>query len=159
MLGTLVYDLLIILAAGLVAGLACRWLQISVLIGFLLAGAIVGEGCLGWINGEGHELEYIAQAGVFMLLFSIGLEISLDELWRLGRNLVVGGAVQMGLVAVSVGGCLLAMGVDWQTAVLIAAAMSFSSTVLVFKTLSEWAIPICHTGVEPSASCCFRTWL
>jgi CPA2 family monovalent cation:H+ antiporter-2 len=138
MLGTLVYDLLIILAAGLIAGLVCRWLRVSALVGYLLIGVLVGRGCLGWISDERHEIEYIAEAGVFLLLFSIGLEFSLDELLRLGRNLVLGGLAQMLLVALPVGVILLGIGTDWQPAVLIAATVSFSSTVLVFKALSEW---------------------
>ena len=138
MLGTLVYDLLIILTAGLVAALVCRWLHVSVLIGYLVVGALVGRAALGWVSDDQHQIEYIAEAGVFLLLFSIGLEFSLDELWRLGRNLVIGGSVQMVLVAVPVASVLLAVGLQWQPAILIAAAVSFSSTVLVFKALAEW---------------------
>jgi CPA2 family monovalent cation:H+ antiporter-2 len=138
MLSTIVYDLLIILTAGLVAGLLCRSLRVSGLVGYLAVGIIIGKGCFDWIGDEHHEIEYIAEAGVFLLLFSIGLEFSLEELWRLGRNLVIGGSVQMLLVALPVALFLLAIGADWRTAVLIAAAASFSSTVLVFKALSEW---------------------
>lgn len=138
MIGTLVYDLLIILTAGLVAWLVCRWLHVSVLVGYLVVGAIVGKGCFGWVSDEGHQIEYIAEVGVFLLLFSIGLEFSLEELWRLGRNLIVGGSVQMLLVALPVAGILLAVGRDWQPAVLLAGAVSFSSTVLIFKAFSEW---------------------
>jgi CPA2 family monovalent cation:H+ antiporter-2 len=137
MLGTLIYDLLIILAAGLAAGLVCRRLHVSVLVGYLLVGALVGKGCLGWVSDEGHEIEYIAEAGVFLLLFSIGLEFSLSELWQLGRNLVIGGSVQMLLVALPVVAFLLEIGMDWQPTLVIAAAASFSSTVLIFKALSE----------------------
>ncbi len=138
MLGTIVYDLLIILAAGLFAGLVCRRLHVSVLVGYLLVGAVIGKGLFGWVRDEHHEIQHIAEAGVFLLLFSIGLEFSLDELWRLGRNLLVGGSVQMLLVALPTGALLLGTGMDWQPAVLIAAAVAFSSTVLVFKALSEW---------------------
>jgi CPA2 family monovalent cation:H+ antiporter-2 len=138
MLGTFVYELMIILSAGLLAGLVCRRLHISVLLGYLLVGAVGGQAILGWVRGDGHELEYIAETGVFMLLFSIGLEFSLDELSRLGRNLVIGGSVQMLAVALPVAGALLAFGVEWRPAVLLALAAAFSSTVLVFKALSEW---------------------
>ena len=136
--GTLVYDLLIVLAAGLLAALVCRSLRTSVLVGYLLVGALLGEGLLGWIRDDGHEIEYIAEAGVFLLLFSIGLEFSLDELLRLGRSLLLGGSVQMLLVAVPVAALLLGTGMDPSPAILIAAAAAFSSTVLVFKALSEW---------------------
>ena len=80
MLSTIVYDLLIILTAGLLAGLLCRSLRVSGLVGYLAVGIIIGKGCFDWIGDEHHEIEYIAEAGVFLLLFSIGL----------GRALAVG---------------------------------------------------------------------
>jgi monovalent cation:H+ antiporter-2, CPA2 family len=135
---TLIFDLLIILSAGLFAALICRRLGVSGLIGYLLVGAALGGGGLGWVDDEGHELESFAEAGVFLLLFSIGLEFSLDDLRRMGRELLIGGSVQMVLVAVPVGGALYAAGLSPQAACLLASATAFSSTVLVFKALSEW---------------------
>lgn len=135
---SLVSELLIILTAGLVAALVCRRLQVPPLVGYLLAGAIIGQGVLGWIADDEREIAHLAEAGVFLLLFSIGLEFSLGELWRLGRHLVIGGGMQMLLVAFPVAAYLSHSGMAWQPAVLVAAAVSFSSTVLVFKTLSEW---------------------
>lgn len=135
---SLIQDLLLILSSGLIAALFCRRIGASVLIGYLIVGALLGRGVLGWIQDDSHELEHFAEAGVFLLLFSIGLEFSLDDLKRLGRGLVVGGGAQMGLVALPVGLILVGLGLDWRPACLIAAAVSFSSTVLVFKSLSEW---------------------
>jgi CPA2 family monovalent cation:H+ antiporter-2 len=137
---TLIQDLLIILSAGLIAGLVCRWLQASVLIGYLVVGALLGHGVLGWVLDEGHQLEHFAEAGVFLLLFSIGLEFSLDDLKRLGKNLVVGGAVQMALVAIPVTAALVGFSMSIQSAALIGAAVAFSSTVLVFKAMSQWGL-------------------
>jgi CPA2 family monovalent cation:H+ antiporter-2 len=134
----LIHALLIILAVGLGAGLVCRWLRISVLVGYLIVGAAIGRGGLGWITDQQHEVEHLAEAGVFLLLFSIGLEFSLDDLWALGRNLFIGGSVQMLCVAIPIALLLGAVGFSWQSAGLIAAAVSFSSTVLVFKALGEW---------------------
>jgi monovalent cation:H+ antiporter-2, CPA2 family len=134
----LVSELLVILATGLSAALVCRRIQVPALVGYLLAGVLVGKGVLGWVTDEEHEIAHLAEAGVFFLLFSIGLEFSLGELWRLGRNILIGGGTQMLLVAAPVGALLSYSGMAWQPAVLVAAAVSFSSTVLVFKTLSEW---------------------
>ncbi|REJ66336.1 MAG: sodium:proton exchanger [Planctomycetota bacterium] len=143
MFASLIYDLLIILAAGLVAGVVCRWLQISVLVGYLVVGAIIGGNALGWVVDQGHQVEHIAEAGVFLLLFSIGLEFSLAELRRLAPFLVIGGSVQMTLVAVPVAILMRTLDAAWPVAILVAAATSFSSTVLVFKALSEWG----HTSL------------
>ena len=138
MLPQLVYDLLIILASGLCAGLVCRRFGISVLVGYLVIGALIGESSFAWITDKQHEVEYIAEAGIFLLLFSIGLEFSLEELLELGRDLAIGGSVQMLLVAVPIAVLMLLVGAEWRPAALIAVSMSFSSTVLVFKALSEW---------------------
>ncbi|QDT07577.1 Inner membrane protein YbaL [Rubripirellula lacrimiformis] len=135
---TLIHNLLIILSAGLLAAVVCRRLNVSVLIGYLVVGAVLGQGVLGWVSDGDHQLEQFAEAGVFLLLFSIGLEFSLDDLKRLGRNLVIGGAAQMLLVALPLIALLMWLGMEWASAVLIASAVAFSSTVLVFKTLSEW---------------------
>ncbi len=134
----LIHDLLIILAAGLLAGVVCRVLNVSVLIGYLLVGTLLGQGLLGWVSGEQHQLEQFAEVGVFLLLFTIGLEFSLDDLRQLARHLFISGTVQMALVAIPVAVGLLWSGYAWPAACLIAAAISFSSTVLVFKALSEW---------------------
>ncbi len=85
-----IYELLIVLTFGLIAGLVSRRLHAPTLVGYLVAGGILGHGALGWVSHETHEITYLAEAGVFLLLFSIGLEFSLDELFRMGRQLVVG---------------------------------------------------------------------
>ena len=135
---SLVYDLLILLTAGLAAALICRRLSVSVLIGYLLVGAVIGHGVLGWVQDEEHQLAHFAEVGVFLLLFSIGLEFSIDDLKRLGSNFVIGGGSQMLLVAGPVTGVLLWLGLAWQPALLIASAVAFSSTVLVFRALTEY---------------------
>jgi CPA2 family monovalent cation:H+ antiporter-2 len=133
-----VTDVLIILAAGLVAALVCRRLGISTIVGYLVTGVVLGDGAFGWVRGEQRDLEILAEAGVFLLLFSIGLEFSLDELVRLGRHLLVGGSVQLLLVAVPVGVGLHWAGVGLESSLVLAASVAFSSTVLVFNTLSEY---------------------
>ncbi|HUT11454.1 MAG TPA: cation:proton antiporter [Thermoguttaceae bacterium] len=133
-----IYDLLIILAAGLAAGMICKRLGTSMLIGFLLAGAAIGHGGLGLVAEDGQEIEYLARVGALLLLFAIGIEFSLEELVRLSRPFFVGGSMQMVLIAAPVAAACVCFGVPWPTALLIASATALSSTVLVFRALTEW---------------------
>lgn len=134
---SLVHDLLIILAAGFLAALICRRLNISVLVGYLICGALLGGGVLAWITDHDHQLEHFTEIGVFLLLFSIGLEFSLEDMRKLGMRQMVGGAVQMSATAAPIAAALWWANFDPAAIGLIAAAVSFSSTVLVFKALAE----------------------
>lgn len=132
-----IYELLIVLTFGLIAGLVSRRLGMPTLVGYLVAGALLGHGSLDWVSRETHEIEYLAEAGVFLLLFSIGLEFSLEELARMRRHLLIGGVAQMLLCSIPAGVALWWMNFPPSACVLLAAAVAFSSTVLVFKALSE----------------------
>lgn len=134
----LVFDLLLVLGAGLAAGVICRRLRISMLIGYLVAGALMGNGVLGLVSDKNHELHYLAEAGILLLLFTIGIEFSLEELVRLSRYFFIGGATQMVLVAMPVALVAAAIGVPWRPGLVLAWAAAFSSTVLVYKALEEW---------------------
>jgi len=134
----IITDLLIILAAGLLAGLVCRKFGISMVVGYLFIGALIGKGGLDWVSDENHEVERLAEAGVLLLLFSIGLEFLLEDAREWISKLLIGGTAQMLLVAVPVGFGLMALGLSWQAAALLGCAAAFSSTVLVFKALAEY---------------------
>ena len=138
MIVELVRALFIILAAGLLAGVVSKRLGLSTLVGYVLAGAVIGHGGLGLVAEDIEEIEYLAQAGALLLLFAIGIEFSLEELARLSRFFVVGGTIQMLLVAAPVGMACVLFGVSWESTLLIAAATALSSTVLVYRALTEW---------------------
>ena len=138
MIVELVRTLFIILAAGWLAGVASKRLGLSTLLGYVLAGAVIGPGGLGLVADDIEEIEYLAKAGALLLLFAIGIEFSLEELARMSRFFVVGGTFQMLLVAAPVGMACVLFGVSWESTLLIAAATALSSTVLVYRTLTEW---------------------
>jgi len=135
---SVVFELLVILAAGLIAGILAKRFGFSMLVAYLLAGAAIGHGGVGLVTEDSHEIEMLAQAGALLLLFAIGIEFSLEELVRLSRYLFLGGSVQMLLVAVPVGVVGGLGGDSWRSAFLIASATALSSTVLVFRALAEW---------------------
>ncbi len=134
----LIVDLLIVLTAGLVAGAISKRLEVSLLVGYLLVGALIGDGTLGWVTQENRELEYLARGGALLMLFAVGIEFSLEELVRLRRFFLVGGAAQMLLVAIPLTMTCLASGMSTDASILAGSAGALSSTVLVFKSLAEW---------------------
>jgi CPA2 family monovalent cation:H+ antiporter-2 len=134
----LVLDLLVILLAGLTAGVIAKRFGLSVLGGYLAVGAVLGHGGIGLIASETPQVRSLAQAGALFLLFSLGLEFSLRELVRLGRAFFLGGTLQMVLVAVPVLLAAAALGLGWRPAVLVGAAAALSSTILVYKALEEF---------------------
>ena len=138
MVETLAKDLCIILVAGFLSGAICRRLGVSLIVGYLVVGAVIGVGGLGLVSDRNHEIEHLAEIGVLLLLFSIGLEFSLEEIREWLGRFFIGGSVQMLLVGGTVAIGLLAWEMNWQPAFLLASALAFSSTVLVFKALSEF---------------------
>ena len=117
-------------------GLVIRHIGLPPLVGFLAAGfAINALGpLLGLPDYTGKTLEHVAHLGVLMLLFTVGLKLKLEQI---AQPQVVGGALLHFAISVAVfmPGLKLFMGLDWNTALLIAIALSFSSTVLAAKLL------------------------
>lgn len=131
-------DLITILLAGLISGIICRYLRISSLVGLLIVGAVIGRGGLNLVASHGPELEQIAQTGVLLLLFAVGIEFSIDELTKLSKYALLGGTIQMLLVMFPLVAVLLILGVSIERTIVISAAVALSSTVLVYRTLVEW---------------------
>ncbi len=146
LIDALVRDLLLILATGLAIGALCRWLGISLIVGFLLAGVLLGDGGLALGAGTRTEIESLAHMGALFMLFTIGVEFSFAELRQLRRFFLVGGAMQMALVAVPVTLLALQLGLDARGAFLVGAATAFSSTMLVFKALLEYGAATAPAG-------------
>ncbi len=132
----LILDIATVLAAAAAGGLLAALLRQPVLLGYLLAGILVGPTGLGWIK-EVVQVETLAQFGVTFLLFTLGVEFSLKEL-RQVRGIALGGLLQIGLtIAVT---AVLAMASGWLTPVqgiFLGAVLSLSSTAVVLKSLTE----------------------
>ncbi|MGA0024806.1 MAG: monovalent cation:proton antiporter-2 (CPA2) family protein [Burkholderiales bacterium] len=133
---TALQPVLILLAAAVLVVVVFRVLKLPPLLGYLIVGVIIGPHALGWINTT-DEVRELAEIGVVFLMFSIGLEFSLSRL-RTMRRIVfgLGGAQVMATLAL-VFGVAVAVGVPWQTGIVLGGALAMSSTAILAKLLAE----------------------
>lgn len=128
-------DLAVVIVAALIGGLIAQQLRQPLILGYILAGAFVGPHSFGVFVRDAHGIELLAEIGVALLLFAIGLEFSLKELRPVRRIALVGTPIQI-LLSMALGyGAGILLGLDWRQAVWLGALVSLSSTMVLLKTL------------------------
>src|ERR1700738_3556116 len=115
-------------AAALMAALAA-WVRLPTLLGYLAAGVLVGPSLLS-IMQPSEPMRYLAELGVVLLMFMVGLEFSVSELWATRRDVLVVGGLPTLLTGLPVGGIVLTLGASTQAAVLLGGAAAMSSTAM-----------------------------
>lgn len=129
-------DAVAILAASTLAVLICRKLNIPTLVGFLLTGVLIGPSGLGWVSSAG-QVEVFAEIGVVFLLFTIGLEFSLERLKEIRRAFFFGGSAQT-LPTIAVTALLAGLaGFTPPRALFLGFLLALSSTAIVLKLYSD----------------------
>ncbi len=137
--------LIVVLLTAVIVVPVFQRLKLSSVLGYLAAGAVIGPHGLGLIGtAEGTTL--LAEFGVVFLLFTIGLELSLERLRAMRRHIFGLGAAQVGVSALVIGGIALALGQPLEVAVIIGAALALSSTAVVLQVLSEQRDLIARIG-------------
>ncbi len=111
-------------------------LRFPTIVGFLLAGVIMGPTALGLIRNV-SEVETLAEIGVVLLLFTIGLEFSLDEIIKAQRRLILAGALQVSLTTFAVFVVFVLFGTSLETAIFYGFLLSLSSTAIVLRIYDE----------------------
>ncbi|WP_347243498.1 cation:proton antiporter [Thermogutta sp.] len=130
-------QIIVILLVGFLAGTICRVCRIPILPGYVLAGTIIGPSGMCLI-GPGNQIEWLAEIGVVFLLFAIGIELSLEELRRSWRQCLSIGTIQVGFCLLVVAVLCRLLGFEIGTAIVVAMSVAVSSTVIVFRALTEW---------------------
>ncbi len=133
---SLFWDIVIIFTAAFAGSLAARLLRLPVIVGYLAAGMIIGPHVLEVIGNQ-ETVESLAEFGVILLLFAVGVEVSFRDVVKL-RNIAVFGTLAqiacMGAIGYGVG---LLLDLDTASALTLALAISLSSTMVVLKTLND----------------------
>ena len=130
-------DIAIIVVAALLGGLIAQRLKQPLILGYILAGVVVGPNTGGITVSEVHTVEKLAEIGVALLLFALGLEFSFRELRPVRDIALFGTPIQIVLTAAFGFGTGMLLGWDWIPCVWFGALISLSSTMVILKTLEN----------------------
>jgi CPA2 family monovalent cation:H+ antiporter-2 len=129
-------ELLLILAVATAGGVAFERMRLPSIAGFLVVGALVGPGGVGWID-DPERVQALAELGVVFLLFEIGLELPLDRLRQMWRPALTAGGLQVAITLAVVAAIAAALGAPPRAAAVFGALVAMSSTALVMGVLSQ----------------------
>jgi monovalent cation:H+ antiporter-2, CPA2 family len=125
------------LTAAVIAVPIAKRLGLGSVLGYLLAGVAIGPFGLGLLGDEGQDVMHVAEFGVVMMLFVVGLELEPTLLWRLRAPILGLGGLQVVVTTLLVAGLALALGLPWQESLAIGMILALSSTAIVLQTLNE----------------------
>ena len=133
---SLIAQIAVFLGATVLAIPLFRRLRLSSILGYLAAGVVIGPWGLRIVQ-DTEGVMHTAEFGVVLLLFVIGLELQPSRLWVLRKSVFGLGGVQVLATALVLGLAALALGLTWQSAVVIGFALAMSSTAFVLQVLAE----------------------
>jgi CPA2 family monovalent cation:H+ antiporter-2 len=131
---TVLRDMVVVFAVALVVVPLLHRVRVPSIAGFIFAGILVGPGALGLIR-KVHDVEVLAEVGVVLLLFGIGLELSLERLRRLWKAIAVGGTLQVMLAAGAGVAVAATLGLPFRSALFVGFLVAVSSTAIVLRGL------------------------
>jgi len=129
-------DVVIIFALSTFVNFIFTKIRIPTLVGYLLTGIVAGPYLLGIIHSP-HEIELMAELGVVILMFTIGMEFSLKHLLKIRRIVFLGGFIQLTLTALVTMVLARSYNMDWKGALFIGFLTALSSTAVVLKILQD----------------------
>ncbi|MEM7587981.1 MAG: cation:proton antiporter [Acidobacteriota bacterium] len=126
----------ICILAGAAIAYVCSRLGLVPIVGFLATGVVIGPNALGLVTNM-ELINEAAELGVILLLYTIGIEFSLDKLAKIKTLIFGGGGLQVGLVTLGTTLALSAFGIDWKVGVFTGFLVALSSTAIVLKLLGD----------------------
>jgi monovalent cation:H+ antiporter-2, CPA2 family len=131
------FQAMVYLAAAIIMVPLAKKIGLGSVLGYLIAGVIIGPALLGFIGTEGQDIMHFAEFGVVMMLFIIGLELEPELLWKLRKPIVGLGGLQVLLTSIVITGIAIFFGVNWQQGLAMGMILSLSSTAIVLQSLNE----------------------
>ncbi|MEM6552059.1 MAG: cation:proton antiporter [Planctomycetota bacterium] len=129
-------NVIVLLGSAMVLGAVAERLKQSAIVGFMLAGVLLGPGGFGVLS-DPDAVKGIAALGVVLLMFTIGLEFNFSRLRSMGGGVFLAGVIQIALTGALAAGVAMAFGVSFKAAVALGAALALSSTGVVVPVLQK----------------------
>ncbi|HUF27040.1 MAG TPA: cation:proton antiporter [Gemmatimonadaceae bacterium] len=129
-------DLVLLFALGAAGVLAMHRLHLPPIVGYMAIGVLIGPHAFGVISAP-DDVQALAEVGVVLLLFTIGLQFSFDDLLELRRTVLVGGTLQILGTAALVAVAAILAGTAWRPAVFLGLVVAHSSSTLILRLLSD----------------------
>ncbi|RKR13120.1 Kef-type potassium/proton antiporter (CPA2 family) [Maribacter vaceletii] len=137
MTGSILFEAIVFLAGAIICVSIAKRLGLSSVIGYLLAGVLIGPYVLGFIGKEGEDILHFAEFGVVMMLFLIGLEIEPKNFWNMRKTILGMGGIQVGGTMLLSYVLFAFFGFDWKVSLVISMAVALSSTAIAMQTIKE----------------------
>lgn len=150
------FNAMIYLAAAVVFVPLAKKAGMGSVLGYLLAGVIIGPFLLGFIGEEGKDIMHFAEFGVVIMLFLIGLELEPSKLWAMRKRITGLGASQLFGTAAIFFVITMLIGIPWQSALAISLSLSMSSTAIVMQSYKEKGQMGTHAGRNSFAVLLFQ---
>ncbi len=133
---TLLVNIVVALVAAFIGGLVARRLKLPTIVGYLLAGIVIGPFTPGFV-GDTETISQLAELGVIFLMFGVGLHFSFNDLWRV-RGIAIPGATGQMLLATLLGfGLSQLWGWSIESSIVLGLAISIASTVVLLRGLAD----------------------
>jgi CPA2 family monovalent cation:H+ antiporter-2 len=124
------------IVAALIGGAIAVRLRQPAVVGYMLAGVLIGPFTPGFVGGQ-EQIAILAEVGVVLLLFALGVEFSIRELRSVGRVVIPGGIAQVLLTLVAGTIVMALLGTDLRESLIVGACLALSSTIVVLKQLID----------------------
>ncbi|TVZ14309.1 monovalent cation:proton antiporter-2 (CPA2) family protein [Maribacter sp. MAR_2009_72] len=137
MTGSILFDAIVFLLGAIICVSVAKKLGLSSVLGYLMAGVLIGPYVLGFIGEEGEDILHFAEFGVVVMLFLIGLEIEPRNFWNMRKTIAGMGGLQVAGTLLITYFFFYAIGFDWKVSLVVAMAVALSSTAIAMQTIKE----------------------